>query len=41
VLDRPIGAEPLQYRLMVQLLLPADHPERDALDGPVASVTRW
>jgi AraC-like DNA-binding protein len=35
VLDRPIGAEPLQYRLMVQLLLAADHPERDALDGPV------
>ena len=35
VLHRPIGAEPLQYRLMVQLLLAADHSERDALDGPV------
>ena len=35
VLGKPISAEPLQYRLMVQLLLAADHPERDALDERV------
>jgi AraC-like DNA-binding protein len=35
VLANPISAEPLQYRLLVQLLLATDHPERDALDERV------
>jgi AraC-like DNA-binding protein len=35
VLANPMSAEPLQYRLLVQLLLATDHPDRDALDGRV------
>lgn len=35
VLDNPMSAEPLQYRLLAQLLYATDHPDRDALDGRV------
>jgi AraC-like DNA-binding protein len=38
VLDNPMSAEPLQYRLLVQLLYATDHRDREALDG---SVPTW
>lgn len=35
VLGNPMSAEPLKYRLLARLLMAADHPEREALDGRV------